>query len=99
MDEYRDWINKDFVANEGWGEELNHISYLREQIHNEVARSNTKDTVGIRKLGALFQQKLTDSHSQNFEFTYPRDENTPKSHWWAWLGKLDSLTEQERGTI
>jgi uncharacterized membrane protein YheB (UPF0754 family) len=95
IESYKNWVAKKIPATNDWDEELNNISYIRQMIHDDVKKT---DESSLREIDQEWQRQLIDNRGKNFLFTYPR-EGVPKENWWAWIDRLDELTEEQRHTL
>lgn len=95
--EYRDWVNKNIPLNEDWDEEISHLIYLRELLHDELISGNAS-TSEVTKIDQKWQAQLRKADKTTFVLDLDRNKK-PKTKWWWWIDRLDELSEKDLSTL
>ncbi len=100
LDDYSEWIDKDIPIHDGWIDEINYISFIRDEIHQSINSETSADIINsLRLLDQKWQKQIELSISKNFKYTDKPQKDYPNAFWWWHIDKLDDLTEQERSTL
>lgn len=95
--EYSDWIDKNIPINDDWIEEINAMSFIRQEIHNQITdgKVNSENVELIRTLDKKWQQQIVDTLNKNFQYTDKPEDNYATSLWWWHIDQIHELAKED----
>ncbi len=100
VEDYAEWVKKDVPVDKNWIDEINYLSFLRDEIHKKINKGTDSDFKEmVHQLDIQWQHQVSLSISKDFTYTdKPRGEY-PDHFWWWHLDRLDELTDQQKTTL
>lgn len=100
IEEYSEWIKKKIPISEGWIDEINYISFIRDDIHRGIKdEADTALREKLRLLDREWQDQIIATIDKEFQYTDRLPGNYPNDLWWWHIDRLSELTEAERSTL
>lgn len=91
VDDYAEWIEKDIPVNSDWVDELNYISYTREEIDQQMKNDPNVDETIVKRVSSLDEQwrkNIKASRDPHFVYDDRPMGDYPDAHWWWHIDKL-----------
>jgi len=101
--EYTDWVGKSFELSPDWEEEINYLSFIRNDIHDVIieiqARGEKLSTElkQVREIDADWQEWIFEQGKVG-ELDIARTGKS-KNLWWYWVDQLQNLSEEDLKTL
>lgn len=102
VNEYQEWIDKDIPIDKNWDEELNYISFVREEIHNII---NKKYAISndlmerLKKIDIDWRKHINLMKTNDFKYDNVPYPNSPNYKWWWHIDCLEKLNNDELSTL
>lgn len=100
IEDYEEWIRKEIPINDGWVDEINYLSFLREEIHQKLKSESSESlTSRLKLLDSQWQTQIASTIDKKFRYTDKPQQYYPEDFWWWHIDRLDELTEGQKSTL
>ena len=98
--EYSEWIEKRIPINNDWIDEINYLSFIRDEIHQNIQGEKSASIVAkLQSLDRKWQKHITLQIDSNFQYTNRPLDNYTDDLWWWHIDMLDQLSTQQKSTL
>lgn len=98
--EYSEWIEKRIPINNDWIDEINYLSFIRDEIHQNIQGEKSASIVAkLQSLDRKWQKHITLQIDSNFQYTNRPLDNYTDDLWWWHIDILDQLSTQQKSTL
>ena len=84
--EYREWVDKNIPIDKHWIEEINYLSYIRQEIHDEIKHSGDVSVCileDIEQIDKVWQERILKNGNKSFIYNdKPSKYHTSRDWWW-----------------
>jgi hypothetical protein len=100
IEEYEEWVMKDFPVNNDWEPELFYIACERDLIHKAVTEGQVGEAEieKLQKIDAIWQNQLMHPSLPSLSLKWERI-GTEKTHWWFWYDEFTELSDLQKSTL
>jgi hypothetical protein len=90
LKEYEDWINKDLPIDSDWIEEINYISFLREEIDRKFHADPNSAAYAMKldELDNKWQGQIRGNRSEDFDYDDKPEDVAHSTSWWWNVDKI-----------
>lgn len=98
---YSEWIEKQIPVNNDWIDDINYMSFVRDEIHKQVVdgQVDPESLATVRTLDAKWQDQIASSIDKNFKYSDKPQGDYADHLWWWHIDRLTELSEQDRSFL